>query len=199
MNPPQGFGGGTGRGAGPGQDAFANTGSKYLYINGGRLVVDATGDGLDANGKIVMTGGVVIVNGPTAQMNGPLDHSGFKMTGGFLIAVGSSGMAQAPDTTSTQNAVLVNFSAALKAGTLIRIQSSDGKEIVTFSPTKQYQSIAFSSPALVKGVTYDIYYGGSSTGTAQDGVYQSGAYAGGAKLTSFTVSSVVTTMGGRGR
>jgi hypothetical protein len=193
-----GVGGRTGR-LGPGQDAFANTGNQFLYINGGRLVIEAGGDGIDANGKIVMTNGVVIVNGPTMQMNGPLDHSGFKMTGGFLIAVGSSGMAQAPDTSSTQYALLLNLSATQKAGALVHIQSGDGKDVLTFSPTKQYQSIAFSSPTLAKDAAYDVYIGGSATGTAEDGLYQGGQYAGGVKYTSFTTSSVVTMIGARGR
>jgi hypothetical protein len=184
-------------GRGPGQDMFANTGKYFLYINGGRLVVEAAGDGLDSNGVIVMTGGVVIVHGPTQQMNGALDHSGFTMTGGFLVAVGSSGMAQAPGATSTQNALLLNFTTTLKAGDLIHIQSADGKDILTFAPTKQVQSIAFSSPALVKGTTYDVYTGGKSTGAAQDGLYQGGTYSGGAKYGSFTISTVVTSIGAR--
>lgn len=61
---------------------------------------------------------------------------------------------------------------------LVRIQSADGKDILTFSPTKEYQSITFSSAALVKGETYDVYFDGSSTGTVKDGLYQGGTYTG---------------------
>jgi hypothetical protein len=155
--------------------------------------VDAAGDGVDANGSIVMTGGVVIVHGPTANNNGPLDYdSSFKITGGFLLAAGSSGMAQIPGTSSTQNSVLLTFSAAQQAGTLFHIQGSDGKEILSFKPSKKYQSVAFSSPALVKGSSYDVYLGGSSTGTVTDGLYQDGTYTAGTKNTTFTISGVVT-------
>lgn len=73
------------------------------------------------------------------------------------------------------------------------------KDILTFLPKKQVQSIAFSSPALANGVTYDVYYGGSSTGTAHDGLYEGGAHSGGSKLISFTVSSIVTMIGSRSR
>jgi hypothetical protein len=60
-----------------GQDGFATSGgSYYLHINGGYIVVDAAGDGLDSNGSIEMTDGVVIVNGPTENMNGALDCMG---------------------------------------------------------------------------------------------------------------------------
>jgi len=108
-------------------------------------------------------------------------------------------MAQAPGAASTQNSLLLNFNGTLQAGTLIHIQTSEGQEVLTFAPSKQYQSIVFSSPALVSGSTYDVYYGGSSTGTAQDGLYQGGEYSPGTKYASFTVSSAVTTMGNRVR
>jgi hypothetical protein len=195
MNP--GFGGG--RGGGPGQDAFSYTGDYYLYINGGYIYVDADGDGIDINGAVVMTDGVLLVNGPTENMNGALDYDGgFSMSGGFLAAAGSAGMAQAPDGSSSQNSLLINLNGTLPAGTLINIQNSAGEEILTFAPTKQYQSIAFSSPELVNGETYTVYYGGSSSGSLVDGLYQDGNYSGETELTSFTVSGVVTMIGSGG-
>ena len=187
-------------GRGPGQNNFANSGNYFLYIHGGYLVVDANGDGLDSNGSIEMTSGTVIVNGPTMNMNGALDYDGsFTITGGFLIAAGSSGMAQVPGTQSTQNSLLINLDSAQQAGSLVHIQSSDGKNILTFLPLKGYQSIAFSSPELATGVTYDVYFGGSTDGTATDGLYQTGTYTGGEQANSFTVSSVVTQIGRSGR
>ena len=78
------------------------------------------------------------------------------------------------------------------AGTLVRIQTSAGADVVTFKPTKQYQSIAFSSPALKMGSKYDVYSGGSSTGTLIDSLYTGGTYTGGIKYRNFTISSIVT-------
>ncbi len=173
----------------PGQGDFGNY---YLYINGGYIVVDSNGDGIDSNGFVEMTAGNVIVHGPTENMNGALDHYSFKMSGGFLVAAGSSGMAQAPDTTSTQNSILVKFRSVLQAGTLFHIQDSNGDEILSFVPTKRYQSIAFSAPKLIKGSTYVIFYGGNSTGIINDGLYQGGKYTPGNEYTRFTISSAVT-------
>jgi hypothetical protein len=170
-------------------------GNYWLYINGGYLYIDAMGDGIDSNGSIAMTDGVVIVNGPTANDNGALDHSSFPMTGGFIVAAGSAGMAQTTSPTSTQYSILLTFNTALAARTLVHIQDRDGQDIVTFMPTKQYNSVAFSSPKLVKGAAYDVYYGGSCTGTATDGLYQGGTYTPGTKYTSFTISSIVTNVG----
>jgi hypothetical protein len=186
----------SGIGQGPRGDAF-RSGTYHLYINGGYTFVNANGDGIDSNGAITMTGGQVIVDGPTSFMNVAVDHdSPFNMTGGFLLGVGSSGSpiapAQAPNSISTQYSVLVNFNSAKQAGTLIHIQTSNGTEICTFKPTKGYQSIVLSSADLMKGTTYDIYYGGTSTGTLVDGIYQSGTYTSGVKYSSFTISTIVT-------
>lgn len=177
---------------GPGRDTF-NSGDYHLYINGGYIYVEADGDGIDSNGDVTMTGGTVIINGPTSNWNGALDHVSFKMTGGFLVAVGSSGMAEAPSTSSTQYSVLLKFMSTRQAGTIIHIQTSTGTEILTFKPTKAYKSIAFSSPALKKG-TYDVYFGGSSIGTVVDGLYTGGTYTPGTKYKNFTISSIVTTV-----
>jgi adhesin HecA-like repeat protein len=187
--------GGPGGWPGGGGADLDTSGSCCLYINGGYLFIDAMGDGLDSNGSVVMTDGLVIVNGPTANMNGALDHASFQLTGGFLLAVGSSGMAQAPSTSSTQCSILLTFRTTLAAHTLVHIQNSEGEDILSFVPTKQYSSVAFSSQALVEGSAYDVYYGGSSTGTAFDGLYQDGTYAPGTKYASFTISSMVTNVG----
>jgi hypothetical protein len=172
------------------------SGDNYLYINGGYIAMDAMGDGLDINGPIDMTGGVVIVNGPTSNNNGALDYAGaFNLTGGFIVAVGSAGMAQAPSTSSTQYSVMYTFESPQAAGTMIHIETEDGEEILTFVPTKAYQSVVLSSPGLENGATYLVYFGGSSTGTVADGLYSGGTYTGGTQVSSFTISSMVTGAG----
>lgn len=167
-----------------------------LYINGGYVVVDASGDGLDSNGSVYMTSGTVLVSGPTDNGNGPLDYAGsFQMTGGILVAAGSSGMAQAPDATSTQNAVMINLDASQAAGTIFHIESEDGTDILTYAPVKQYDSIVLCSPALTTGSTYKVYCGGTSTGTVTDSLYTGGTYTPGTESTGFTISGIVTTVG----
>ncbi|MBN1996678.1 hypothetical protein JW935_03935 [candidate division KSB1 bacterium] len=87
--------------------------------------IKAVGDGIDINGSVMMTDGILLINGPIAQMNGALDYdSSFKITGGLVVAAGSSGMAMAPSITSTQYSVLVNLRTTLSPNTLIHIQTS---------------------------------------------------------------------------
>jgi hypothetical protein len=183
----------------PGQGSFETSGNMPLHINGGTLVVNAGGDGLDINGPITMTGGVVIVNGPTDDGNGAIDYAGsFKITGGTLVASGSSGMAQAPDSSSTQYSVMLTYAAAQSAGTMVHVETKTGESILTFVPAKAYQSVLFSLPQIASGTGYIVYSGGSSTGTATDGLYSGGTYTPGTVVTNFTISSIVTNAGSAG-
>jgi hypothetical protein len=132
-------------------------------------------------------------------MNGAVDYFfSFKVSSGFMVAVGSSGMAQAPDTSSTQYSVLVTLPTSQSAGTMIHIASEDGQEILTFVPTRAYQSVLLCSAELEEGVSYIVYCGGSSTGTVSDGLYSGGVYSGGSQVTSFTISGIVTGGGSSG-
>lgn len=169
------------------------TSNNYVYINGGYLFMDAAGDGLDSNGNFAMTGGVVLVNGPTNNGNGPLDYlSSFKVTGGFLVAVGSAGMAQAPSTDSTQYSVLQILDSMQAAGTMLHLETAAGEDVLTLLPTKEYQSVLISSPELQNGASYVVYTGGSSTGTPVDGLFTDGEYTPGTQAASFTITSIVT-------
>ncbi len=191
--------GGNDGSGGPGGRAPANP-DYILYITGGHLVIDAEGDGIDSNGSIEITDGVVIVNGTTRTMNAPVDYDGhFIMTGGLLIGVGSSAMAQAPDRASTQNSLLINFTSVYEPGTMIHIENSAGESILTFEPAKTYNSLVFSSPELESWAAYTVYVGGSSDGTAVDGLYESGTYTPGAPYTDLTISETVTLHGEMGR
>ncbi|MBN2533068.1 MAG: carbohydrate-binding domain-containing protein [Spirochaetales bacterium] len=182
-----------------------NPGNYYLNINGGYIAVNITdvtapgstgGDGLDCNGYITMTGGTVIIHSNSNNVDSAIDYDGsFTMNGGFIVGAGTSNMSMAPGgDSSTQNSLVYNFSAQ-QTGSLVNIQSSNGVSILTFAPNKQYSSIAFSSPDLVTGTTYNVYFGGSATGTILDGLYQNATYNPGSPGTSFTVSSRVTSIG----
>ena len=91
--------------------------------------------------------------------------------------------------------MMVNLSAALAAGTLFHIEAEEGRGILTFLPTKAYQSVVLCSPELKNGAMYIVYSGGSSTGGAVDGLYSSGTYTAGTRVTSLTTSNMVTTYG----
>jgi hypothetical protein len=178
---------------------FEYDGDYYLYIHGGYIVVNADGDGVDVNGAVEMTAGTVIVNGPTDPRNGAIDYDAtFTLSGGAVIAAGSAGMAQSAGNVSSQYSILINFEQAIPAGTLIHIQDSQENDILTYSPAKLYQSIAFTSPALVRGETYTVFIGGTASGTVTDGLYQVDTYTPGDEYTTLTLSEMITTIGIQG-
>lgn len=183
---------GTARPAGAGGPSGNSSSNGIININGGYIIVNSDGDGIDANGSIYMKGGTAIVNGPTNDGNASLDYDGsFEVTGGNLIAAGSSGMAQAPSKESTLNSVKIAL-ASQSANTLIRVENESGEEILTFAPEKQYSSVVVSSSKFKSGETYKVYLGGSSTGTVNNGIYTDGAYTKGKEIGSFTISAAVS-------
>jgi hypothetical protein len=64
--------------------------------------------------------------------------------------------------------------------------------VLTFAPTKTFQSIVISSPELKNGVTYVVYSGGRSTGAVTDSLYTGGAYTPGAQVANYTLTSIIT-------
>lgn len=179
---------GSARNGRPGQGDFNSSDGDALYINGGFFAITSTGDGIDVNGFIEMTGGTVLIHGPTANFNGAIDYDvSFTISGGLLVAAGSSHMAMGPSRNSSQNSALLTFNSR-QAQTLIHIQSQSGADLLTFAPSKTYQSLAFSSPDLTSGQTYEVYLGGSSTGTKNYGLYSGGTYSGGTLTGSFTAN-----------
>lgn len=165
--------------------------SGWIELNGGWLYVNASGDGLDANGSIIMTGGVVIGEGPTSGHDGILDFDEtFDLQGGQLIASGGVGMLQTPSETSTQPTLVIQDS--FESGELIHIQSEEGAEIVTFSPSKASQVLIISSPDLKMESTYRVLSGGTYSVEATDGVYQDGTYTEGEERFQVVLSDLIT-------
>jgi len=165
-----------------------------LTINGGSIVLSALGDGVDCNGNITMTGGTLIAFGPTATNNATLDYNqSFTLSGGTILAVGSSGMAQQASS-STINTVLVNLTTTLQSNTLVAIVDSTGKLVVAFETIKSASSIVFASESLANG-TYTVYSGGSLSSALSDQMSLNGSYTKGTQLTTFTISSTITSVG----
>lgn len=178
----------------PGASSSSNSG---IHISGGYVVVNANGDGVDANGSITMSDGTLIILGPTNGGNGALDYDQtFSITGGTMMAQGSSGMVQSPNDLS-QYAVSLTFNQSLSAGTYVQLKF--GNEEVVLQIQKTTQNLIYTSPALQKSDTVTVSYGGTySGGTVTDGICSGGTYSGGTTLTTLTLSGYLTTYGSVG-
>lgn len=142
-----------------------------LLITGGKITVNADGDGLDSNGNLRVEGGDITVNGPSNGGNGALDigtenGGAGVIAGGTLIALGASSMAENFGSTSTQCAFLVTMNS-FGAGETITITDSQGTVLYTGVTVKSANSVVFSSADLVVGETYTVTIGSSSATVTQ--------------------------------
>lgn len=161
--------------AGPGGDQFAAEEGAYINISGGILTVNANGDGVDSNGDITVSGGEIYVSGPTNSGNGALDYNGNgTITGGVFVAAGAAGMAESFGDSSTQGVIMVNGNTQA-SGTMVILSDSDGKELLSWTPEKEYSSVIVSCPEITTGQEYTLTTGSDTTSITMDNiVYGSG-------------------------
>ena len=161
----------------------------HLYIRGGRLFITALDDGIDVYDTFEMTGGEVVINGKTSG-DKALEVENMIISGGVLIATQETIMDPSLFEMSKQHSLLVDFSSVHQARTLLHIKKKSGGEVLTFSPSQNYQSVFISSPSFVENNEYTILYGGASSGVIENGIYQNGVYSAGNILSNFTVSEL---------
>ena len=139
-----------------------------IEISGGHTEIDAEGDGIDANGILTVSGGETYVSGPTGDGNGALDYeTDAVITGGILVAAGSSGMAVNFGNNSTQGSVLVNMDRQ-EAGTDIVLTDALGTELINWQASKKYTSVVISCPGIAQGESYTLKAGTSKTTVTMD-------------------------------
>ena len=151
--------GGRGGGMGGGFSSASSEGS--IAISGGTLTIQASGDGLDANGTIEITGGTTVVTGPTSGGTAVLDYdTSAAIAGGTFLGTGAAGMAQT--FRSAEQGVIAERVSG-EAGEEIVLADASGTALLTLSPALDFQFIVLSSPDLVSSETYTLTVGGTST------------------------------------
>lgn len=147
-------------GFGGGENPFEVDENCYIQILGGTITINTQGDGIDSNGDLYIFGGTIYINGPTESRDGSIDYPGKgEITGGSIIAAGSSGMAQGFSETSTQCSFLYNLISAVDAGTTVILTDKNGETIISYTPASQYQSVVISTPGLIQGEIYTLTCG----------------------------------------
>lgn len=130
-----------------------------IIINGGNTYIEASGDGIDANGYIEITGGYTVVCGPTMGDTAVLDYDlTAEITGGTFIGTGSYMMAQTFSSNENQGVLALSVGNQ-QAETEINITDTNSDEILRYSPKLSYQIVIYSSPDVKAGETYKISVG----------------------------------------
>lgn len=178
----------------PGGDMFGG-GTGTITISGGYTIIHNEGDGVDSNGSLEVSGGVVLVDGPRSGGNGSFDYgSSAKITGGIVITLGTSDMAQ-NFSEATQGSILVSSSSNFAAGTTLSLCDEEGRVILAFTSTKTFRCALFSAPEIEIGKTYTFYTGASVDGLDENGYAHNTTQTGGTSCGSITVESYVTGSG----
>ena len=170
-DPGAGFhGGGTRPGSGTTTPTDPSAGSSSQYsieIYGGLITVIPGGDGIDANGSLTIAGGEIYVYGPAGSGNGCLDYdSTFTLTGGTIIALGTSNSMQVLPTSATQAYASLTATSTGAKGAVLSIQASDGTVVASCTTECSFKYVMFTSPTMKSGTTYTIYANGTKFASA---------------------------------
>lgn len=139
----------------------------YLY-SAVKNIEGCEGDGMDSNGWIVLNGGTAINLAHPSSMDSGIDSDmGSTINGG--VVVGAGNMYDPIESDSAQLFMMLEFGQA--TDDLVVVTDSNGTPVFAYDFPYDYMYIAFSTPDLVEGETYNVYLGGEIEGTEQDGLY----------------------------
>lgn len=170
-----------------------------ITIGGGYIVVNASGDGIDSNGNIVISGGTVLVSGPADNGNGAFDYGGeATVSGGTVILCGSSGMAQGFSDKSEQASFMYTLDSSASAGSSVALTDENGNVLASFIPAKQYNNVVISTPSLKNGSSYKLVIGGTVSGADKNGYASSGSVSSAAQTLDIKLTGITTTFGNGG-
>lgn len=130
------------------------TGKDSCTVRGAAVTVTSVGKGLKSDGQLLLESGTFVMDCEDDAFHSNGDAS---VTGGVVVAAGSSGMAQNFGTNSTQGSILVTFSAGSTGE--VTLTDSDGTVLASFAPAKRYTCVVVSAPGVAEGGTYTVAAG----------------------------------------
>lgn len=147
---------------GPGGMGGMGSGSGSITISGGEIYIQASGDGLDANGTLTVSGGYTVICGPIQGDTAVLDYDKTAIiTGGTFIGTGSTMMAQTFTEGSTQGVFTVTCGSQ-QAGSTITLQNAASETVIDYTPDLPFGLVILSSADIVAGESYTITVGQTS-------------------------------------
>lgn len=124
--------------------------------------------------------------GPTGGGNGILDYNGNGIvSGGTLVAAGTSDMMQTFGEESSQNTLVIYYNEKQTQGTEVQLLDEKGNTIVSSSPGKEFDVVIITAPNIETGKSYQVKTGDQTAELEATG-----------KITTYGTSN--GQMGGRG-
>lgn len=136
---------------------YTSTGG-LLDITGGIMQINAvSGDGIDVNGSITMSGGYVLVYGTSADNQAALDFDEtFDITGGTIIAIGSTGMILSLSNSSTQASITYADTEVYSAGTVITLYDDSDNILLSVEAIRDFTGAVISLESLSMNNSYTL-------------------------------------------
>ncbi len=151
-------------------DTFAENAESWIHISGGSIYIKndtaRDADGLDSNGDIIITDGKIWISLPGDGSNCAIDYGSesggvCEINGGYVIACGSSSMAEGASSSSTQNSILYMPGSNVSAGTTVALKDEDGNTLLEWEVPNSFSAVTLSHPDLKTGSIYTIVAGDS--------------------------------------
>ena len=162
--------------------------SPWIHISGGTILIEnETGmdsDGIDSNGDILISGGDIRISLNDSGMNNAFDFGSenggtLTITGGTVIACGSSGMLEGVSTESAQASVTYVTETSQGEETDISLQEEAGASLLSWTVPYSFSAILISCPEMKTGENYVLSIGDTTeTISLSDIVTTAGAESG---------------------
>lgn len=136
-----------------------------IVISGGKIrIVNSTGrdaDGLDSNGNIAISGGEVFISLSGNGSNCALDYGSEAggccvISGGTVIAAGSSMMQENVSGSGETGVISVKTSGVTSDNAVVEVLDDDGRVLLSAEIPVGFNNIIISSPALKAGTDYKV-------------------------------------------
>ena len=169
-----------------GINANGNGRNSVLNITGGDITIKnengRDADGIDSNKDIYISGGKLFISVGNNGGNSAIDYGSENggvcvISGGTVLACGSSSMAESFDSSSTQGFLMQTASA--EAGTTVTVKDSDGKVLLSETVPYSFSSVLVSTPDMKIGDTCTLVIGETETEMTVDNSSTSGGFGGG--------------------
>lgn len=136
-----------------------------ITVKNGIFTFDTLDDSVHSDSKVNISGGTFNIS---SGDDGIHSDEVLNISGGILVCVGSSGMAQSPSSSSEQSFVATN-NVSGSAGSVITVKDSSGNEIYSYTASKKFASVVFSSSKIKSGESYTVSVDGSNAVTVTAG------------------------------
>lgn len=136
-----------------------------IVISGGKIrIVNSTGrdaDGLDSNGNIAISGGEVFISLSGNGGNCALDYGSEAggscvISGGTVIAAGSSTMQEKVSSSGETGVISVRTNGVTSDNAVVEVLDDDGRALLSAEIPVGFNNIIISSPALKAETDYKV-------------------------------------------